>query len=208
MSSVNKNIAEREESQRSGNQVKGAYAGGSLYGSKKIAGQIQSNITNNRIANTDIFPDAEGQKIDKIPDGDRKLKKKINQGLKGDKLLKNVINQQLDQNVVKKKGVASATKALGKTMVKKIGAFAIGGLVSGGVGWVIGGLDMLNDISNFREEEIDNQINLIKSKQGNLSGKELEVSQALVAKLKFKRDNPRTGSKKHGIKEPYHFGYR
>jgi hypothetical protein len=208
MSSVNKNVAEREESQRSGNQVKGVMAGGSFYGATKIAGQIQSNITNNRIANTDIFPDAEGQKIDKIPDGDRKLKKKINQGLKGDKLLKNVINQQLDQNVVKKKGVASATKALGKTMVKKIGAFAIGGLVSGGVGWVIGGLDMLNDISNFREEEIDNQINLIKSKQGNLSGKELEVSQALVAKLKFKKDNPRTGSKLHGIREPFHFGYR
>jgi hypothetical protein len=69
-------------------------------------------------------------------------------------------------------------------------------------------LDMLNDISNFREEEIDNQINLIKSKQGNLSGKELEVSQALVAKLKFKKDNPRTGSKLHGIREPFHFGYR
>lgn len=208
MSSVNENVAERERDHVNGTQTKGFQAGVTLYGVNKTRQIVSEKLTNSRIANTDVFPDGEGQKLDKIPDGDRKLKKKINQGLKGEPLLKDVINKQLDEKVVKKKGVASAIKAFGTKAVKKIGAIAIGGMVSGGVGWVIGGLDMLNDISNFREEEINNQINLIKSKQGNLSGKELEVSQALVAKLKFKRDNPRTGSKKHGIREPFHFGYR
>lgn len=204
MSSVNKNVAERERDELTGNQIKGAMSTGSLYGANKTRQIVSEKLTNSRIANTDLYPYEE----DKIPSGDRKLKQKINKGVKGEPLLKDIINKRLDEEVVRKKGKASAIKAFGAKVVKKIGAVAIGGMVSGGVGWVIGGLDMLNDISNFREEEINNQINLIKSKQGNLSGKELEVSQALVAKLKFKRDNPRTGSKELGIPEPYHFGYR
>lgn len=196
LKSVDSNVEEK----RSGNQVKAGIAGASTYGvvkgASKVAGMLKET------------PDAYEFK-DEVPDGNRKLKKQVNDALSGgnkdEKLLKDVINNQLDEKVVKKKGVASATKALGKSIVKKVGSIAIGGLVSGGVGWVIGSLDMINDISKLRDEEYDNQIDLLKSKQSTLDGKELELNKALVSKLNYKKNNP----VKTALKKDYgYFGKR
>ena len=128
--------------------------------------------------------------------------KKFGFGKKGEAKLKKAVTKKLDQQVAEK-----ASKALGKSVLKKIGISFMGGLVSGGIGWAIGGIDMLNDLGNYRAEEYDAKINELKSKQSTLSGKELELNKALVAKLNYEKNNFfETANEGSSYEKRYNFG--
>ena len=66
---------------------------------------------------------------------------------------------------------------------------------------------MLNDLGNYRAEEYDAKINELKSKQSTLSGKELELNKALVAKLNYEKNNFfETANEGSSYEKRYNFG--
>lgn len=128
--------------------------------------------------------------------------KKFGFGKKGEAKLKKAVTKKLDQQVADK-----ATKVLGKSIIKKAGLSLVGGLVSGGIGWAIGAIDMLNDVENIRDQEYDAKINELKSMQSTLSGKELELNKALVAKLNYQKNNfLGTANEATSYEKRYNFG--
>ena len=113
----------------------------------------------------------------------RKIGKKYG-GAKGNEKLKKEVTKRLNKQVTDKAG-----KVLGKSFLKKFGLTLGSGFITGGLGWLIGSIDFMNDIGNMREDEINEQIANIQSKQSGMSKKELDASEEIIKKLKYKRDN-------------------
>lgn len=233
MKDIDNNVSQRAENAENGRITMGVVAGASAGTSATgyFSNKAENSLNQNRIIRENITG-KDGIRFDSMDSGmtskqkynqmlsekldnpkelakqaklvgiDPNDTKKFGFGKKGEAKLKKAVTKKLDQQVADK-----ATKVLGKSFIKKAGLSLVGGLVSGGIGWAIGTIDMLSDVGEIRDQEYDAKIDELKSMQSTLSGKELELNKALVAKLNYQKNNfLETANEATSYEKRYNFG--